>query len=101
MWTWSSISGAVVALPDENCVVEVARGLAVDGDDGQRSEVAAVGGFVAIEMSDGTCFGEHGLGKNARELVLADHHLHVDAEVVWQTENFNDSADRRMIKQRL
>ena len=46
-------------------------------------------------MRDGARFGEHVLGKDARQLVLADHHLHVDAEVVGRAEDFDDAADGR------
>ena len=44
-------------------------------------------------MGDCASLGEHVLGKDARKLVLADHHLHVDAEVVGRAEHFNDAAD--------
>ena len=83
------------ALADEHGVVEVARGLAVDGDDGQRAEVGPAGGGVLVEVRDAAGLGEDGLGKEARQLVLADHHLHVDAEVVGRAENFQDAADGR------
>ena len=46
-------------------------------------------------MGDLARFGEHGFGKDARQLMLADHHLHVDAEVVGRAEDFNDAADGR------
>ena len=62
---------------------------------GRRAEIAAAGGFVGVEMGDGARFGEHVVGKDARQLVLADHHLHVDAEVVGRAENFDDAADGR------
>ena len=73
---------AVGALGDENGVVEVAGGLAVDGDDGQPRKSAPAGSSLLVEMRDGARLGEHMLGKDPRQLVLADHHLHVDAEVV-------------------
>ncbi len=47
------VAGAVGALADENGVVEVARGFAVDGDDGQRAEVGAGGRLRRVEMCDG------------------------------------------------
>jgi hypothetical protein len=83
------MAGGVVVL-DENGVVEVTRGLAIDGDDGQVAEVAAVSDDFGVEMSDSAGFGENLVGKNAREMVLADHHLDVDAEVVGMAENFDD-----------
>ncbi len=46
-------------------------------------------------MCDAARFGEHVLGKDPRQLVLADHHLHVDAEIVGRAEDFNDAADGR------
>ena len=82
-------------LADEDGVVKVARGFAIDGDDGQRAEVGSAGGYALVEVRDPAGFGKHGLGKDARQLMLADHHLHVDAEVVGRTENFNDAADGR------
>ena len=82
--------GGVVV--DENGVVEVAGGLAVDGDDGQVAEVAAGGDDFGVEMSDSAGFGENLVGEDAREMVLADDHLDVDAEVVGMAENFDDLA---------
>ena len=81
-----------VVVVDENGVVEVAGGLAIDGDDGQVAEVAAVGDDFGVEMGDSAGFGENLVGKDAREMVLADDHLDVDAEVVGMAENFDDLA---------
>ena len=83
------MAGGVVVL-DENGVVEVTRGLAIDGDDGQGAEVAADSDDFGVEMSDSAGFGENLVGKNAREMVFADDHLDVDAEVVGMAENFDD-----------
>ena len=59
---------------------------------GSDAEVGSAGGFGGIEMGDGAGFGEDGLGKDARQLVLADHHLHVDAEIVGGAEDLDDAA---------
>ena len=48
-----------------------------------------------VEMGDGARFGQHIFGKDARQLVLADHHLDVDAEVVGRPEDLDDAADGR------
>ena len=77
---------------DENSIVEVTRGLAIDSDDGQVAEVAAGGDDFGVEMGDSAGFAEDLVGKDAREMVLADDHLDVDAEVVWMAENFDDLA---------
>ena len=46
-------------------------------------------------MRDGAGFGEDVVGKDARKLMLADHHLDIDAEVVGVAEHFDDAADGR------
>ena len=89
------LEGALWTLLNEDGVVEVARGFAVDGDDGQAAEITPAGGFGGIEMGDGASFLKHTRRKDARELVLADHHLHIDAEVVRMAEDLNDSAHGR------
>ena len=82
---------------DSDCVVEVACGFAVDGNDSAVAEVAAIGNaasdFIWIEMRDGAGFSENILGEDARELMLANHHLDVDAELVCVAENFNNATD--------
>jgi hypothetical protein len=40
-------------------------------------------------MGHGARLGQHIFGKDARQLVLADHHLHIDAEVVGIAQNFD------------
>ena len=82
--------GAVVV--DEDGVVEVAGGFAVDGDDRQIAEVAAGGDDFGVEMGDFAGFGEDFVGEDAREMVLADNDLDVDAEVVRMAEDFDDAA---------
>ncbi len=54
---------AVGALGDEDGVVEVFGGFAVDGDDGQAAEIAAARDFVEVEVRDAAGFGEDVVGK--------------------------------------
>ncbi len=86
------LEGSVGRSVDEDGVVEVSCGFAVDGDDGQAAEIPPAGNFGEVEMGDGAGFGEHFFRKDARELVLADHHLDVDAEVVGMAQDFDDAA---------
>jgi hypothetical protein len=48
-----------------------------------------------VEVRDAAGFGEDGVRKDARKLMLADHHLHVDAKIIRRAENFSDAADGR------
>ncbi len=86
---------AIGAIGHQNRIVEIPRGFAVDGDDGQSAKIDPAGDSFCVEMRDAARFGQHVLGKDARQLVLADHHLHVDAEVVGRAENFDHAADGR------
>ena len=43
-------------------------------------------------MRDAARFGEDVLGKDPRQLVLANHHLHVDAKVAGRAEYFDHAA---------
>ncbi len=80
---------------DEDGVVEVAGGFSVDGDDGERAEVAAVAEFVAGDCGgDLLRFFERGGGEMVREVEFADDDFYVDAEVVFAAEDFDDSAAR-------
>ena len=51
--------------------------------------------FRVIEEGNVASFREHFVGENARQLMLADHHFHVDAKVVRIAEHFDDVADGR------
>ncbi len=82
---------------DEDGVVEVAGGLAVDGDDGKAAEVAALRGLCGGERIDGLCgggggFGEYVGGEDVRQMMLADHDLDVDAEGIGRAEDLDDAA---------
>ena len=86
---------AIGKISDGNRVVEVARGFAVDGDDGKRAEVAAVANF--SRRDDGGYIlrvFERRRGKFVRQVKFADGDFDVDAEVVLPAENFNDASAR-------
>ena len=83
---------AVGTVGDEDCVVEVSCRLAVDGDDREAAKIPTTRNLGEVEMGDGAGFGEDFFRKDARELMLADHHLDVDAEVVGMAQNFDDAA---------
>ena len=76
-------------------VVEIAGGFAVDGDDGERAEIAAAGEF---RLADGLrhAFGLlHHFGRKAvREVVFADDDFDVDAEIVGVAQDLDHAAHR-------
>ena len=43
-------------------------------------------------MSDISGVFEHGIGKEVRDVVLADHDLHVNAKIIGVAEDFEDAA---------
>ncbi len=65
---------------------------AADGDDGQRAEVFTVYDLSRIEMGNAAGFGKDVVGKDARELMLANHHLDVDTKIIVSPEDFNHAA---------
>ena len=81
---------------DEDGVVEVARGFAVDGDDGKIAVVAAVAEFSCggLRCSIACASSQHFGGKAMRQVKLADHDFDVDAEVIFVAEDFDDAAAR-------
>ena len=86
-------------------VVEVAGGLAVDGDDREAAEVVAYGELFVGEGGDGVGggvggFGEDVGGEDIGQLVLADDDLDVDAEVVGVAEDLEDAAAGRLRERR-
>jgi hypothetical protein len=89
------LESAVGAIGDEHGIVEIARGLAVDGDDGQIAEVAAAIYFGWVDVGNGAGFGEDFFREDAGELMLTDHHFDVDAEVIGIAEDFDDATDGR------
>src|SRR5260370_1426695 len=90
------VPAAIGAMLDVNGVVEIARSLAVNGDDRQVAKVLAA---AALGFADGlgTALGfvkDFG-GEDMREMMLADDDFGVDAKVARATENFDDAAGRR------
>jgi hypothetical protein len=80
---------------DVDGVVEIARGFAVDGDDGKLAVVAAMTRSSASGISDAMAALLRSLRAGSGEAVkLADHDLDVDAEIVFFAENFDDAAAR-------
>ena len=86
---------SVGELADEDGIVEVAGGFAVDGDDGEVAEVAAALQFSGRDRrGDGAGFGDDRLGKVVGQVVLANDDLDIDAEIVFVAEDFDDAAAR-------
>ena len=51
--------------------------------------------FLFVELGHGAGLGKDVIRKDVRQLVLADHHLHVDTEVVRRAQHFDHPAHRR------
>ena len=85
----------VFELANVDSIVEVAGGLAVDGDDGKLAVVAAVAQFMHgndVVVLDGLRFFAH-LGRKAvRQVKLADHDFDVDAEIAFCAQDLDDAA---------
>jgi len=81
---------------DVNGVVEVARGFAVDGDDGEAAKILAAGQFRFGNWA-GELFGfvSNFAGKRVGQVVLADDDFRVHAEIAGAAKNFDDAADGR------
>ena len=86
---------AIGALGDQHRVVEVARGLAVDGDDGQGAEICAAGGFVRVEMGDGARLGQHVSGKMRGNWCLRIIISTSTPKSSERPEHFDDAANGR------
>src|SRR6185437_12682364 len=87
------VAGCGIML-NQHGVIKVAGRFAVDGDDGQMAEVAPRGYFLWVKMSDGEGLGQHVLREDTWQVVLADDHLNVDAEIFFMAENLDDTASR-------
>ena len=75
---------AILELPDMDCIVEIARGFAVDGDYGKVAVVAAVTEFAGVNyVLDGLGFFDHFGREAVGQVKLADHDLDVDSEVAF------------------
>ena len=96
------VPAAVGAMFDEDGVVEIARGLSIDGDDRQVAEI-----FAARTLSF-----THGLramlrfiqnfaGEYMREMMLADDDFGVDPEIAGTSENFDNPSGRRCASLRI
>ncbi len=82
-------------------VVEVARCLAVDGDDREAAKVAAMAEFACgNDFFDALRLVQHGVRKAMRDVVLADDDLDVDAEIVFVTEYLDYAAARWRVRRR-
>ena len=91
---------AVGQRTDEDGVVEVLGGFAVDGDDGKPAEVFALGELLASKSGDGLfgfCFGfrKDVRWELVRDVVLADDDFYVHTEGVRRAEDFDDAASGR------
>ena len=91
---------AVRALGDQHRIVEITRRLAVDGDDRQVTKILPARNFFEVKMGHGARLGQNIFREDARQLVLADHHLHIDAKVIRIAEDFDHLAHRRPRRRR-
>src|SRR5579871_5036428 len=86
-------SCAIGALPHQDCIVKIPGRFAVNGDDGLAAKITAAVGFDLVKMRNVARFSEHLVRKYTRQLMLADHHFHVDAKVVWVAKDLDDPTD--------
>src|ERR1700722_17688875 len=76
-------------------VVEIAGGFAVDGDDGNRAEVAAMAKFLCRNHGGNILrLFQCGRGKMVRQVKFADRNFDVNAEVILPAEDFEDAPTR-------
>ena len=94
------VTCAVGAFGHQYSIVEVPCRYAVDGHNGQSAKIAAAGGFFGVKMRHTARFSQHFFRKDPRQLVFADHHLHIHAEIVRRAQNLNHPADRRSRRRR-
>jgi hypothetical protein len=88
-------------LADQDRVVEVAGSFSVDGDDGERAEVAAAAEFGRRDGSGNFLgFVQDCGGEMVREVEFADDDFDVDAEVVLAAEDLRDTAARALRRTR-
>ena len=88
---------AVFELADVDSIVEVAGGLAVNGDDRQLAVVPAMAQFAhgnGVVVPDGLRLFDY-LGREAmRQVELADHDFDVHSEIAFFAEDLDDTAAR-------
>ncbi len=86
---------AVRGAADGDRVVEVARGLAIDGDNGQRAVVAAMAQLRGRDHRIEALRLLQDLDREAmRQMELANDDLDIHAEVVFVAEDFDDTPSR-------
>jgi len=86
---------AVGQAADGYGVVEVARRFAVDGYDGERTEIApAIKFYGGYDGGNVLGFIESGRRKVMGQVKLADGDFNIDAEVVGAAENLDDASVR-------
>ena len=91
---------AAGVLDYQHCIIEIFRRLAVDGHNGESAKVPPRCNLLLIEMRQRARLGQHPVGKDPRQLVLADHHLHIDAEIIRIAQHLNHAPDRRPCRSR-
>ena len=89
------IPDPIAAAPHQHCVVEVPRRLAVDGHNGQGAKIAPLCRYGRIEPRDFARLLQHRIRKNPRQMMLADHHLHIDAEIVLRAQHLDHAPAGR------
>src|SRR5207248_429432 len=86
---------AVWQLVDEDGVIEVARGFAIYGDDGQIAKIAPALQLGARDESrNGLSLIDDFRWKAVRQMMLSDYDFDIDAEIVRRAENFDYASDR-------
>ena len=85
---------AAFALCDQHRVIEITGRFAVDGDYGQAAKITPSCNLLLVQMSHGARLGQYVFRKSPRQLVLADHHFHVHAEVVRRAQHLDHAAHR-------
>ena len=86
---------AILQMLHDHRIVEIARGFAIDGHNGQAAEVAALVHFAGGNDRLGILrFGQHRGRKAMRQVMLADHDLDVRAEIVFVAQNLHHAPAR-------
>src|ERR1700733_8711396 len=77
-------------------VVEIARGFAVNGDDGELAEIAASREFGFCDfLFFVSGFNQNFFGENMRQVMLANDDFDIHADFTRASENFQDASDGR------
>jgi hypothetical protein len=67
---------------------------------GKTAKIGPAGSLVLVEMGHAAGFRQHFFRKDPRQLVLADHHLHIHAKVIRIAQHLNHAAHRRPRRRR-